>query len=334
MFFSVIVTVFNGEDFLAPCLDSILRNRAGNYELILINDGSTDDTTGICDGYAAQYGQIKCVHTPNRGIGNARQAGLEKALGEYVVFVDGDDLWDDSFDLGRMEEDIKANPADLFVFGFILRKVNPKGIHDTPYRVKAASFENWRDNQAQFLSTFPNGLMYFCWNKIFRRQVIVDNNIMSVQQHMEDFRFVLDYLKAARKVVFLSIEPYIHLKRGNQSLMSMVHRDAIGGNNICHTLFLSLFDQQYADSIHQIMASVYLGTITHHINCIDRHQDVIAAKTVLAEASRNDLAQVSLSHYHPFSFSEKVTVFLMRHGRFGTLRRYRKLVDAVKRYFH
>lgn len=79
MFFSVIVTNYNGEAFLAQCLDSILRNPAGNSELIAINDEYTDGTGKICADYEERYNHIRFVHTPNRDIGNAWQAGIETA---------------------------------------------------------------------------------------------------------------------------------------------------------------------------------------------------------------------------------------------------------------
>ena len=84
MFYAVIVTIYNGEAFLAPCLDSILKNPAGNYELIIIDDGSTDGTRVICKDYEERYNHVSYVRTPNRGIGNARQAGIEVASREYT----------------------------------------------------------------------------------------------------------------------------------------------------------------------------------------------------------------------------------------------------------
>ena len=82
------------------------------------------------------------------------------------------------------------------------------------------------------------------------------------------------------------------------------------------------------------MAPAYIGTIHRHLGFLDRHEKERLAKTVLAEVSHNTLAQESLRHHHSESFSEKITVFLMRRGRFELLRLYRKLADAVKRSTH
>lgn len=330
MFFSVIVTIYNGRAYLAPCLDSILRNPAGNYEVIIIDDGSTDGTGKICDDYAGRYDHVSCVHTGNQGVGNARQEGLKRAAGEYILFVDGDDAWDESFCLHKMEEEIKGNPADLYVFGYILRRFGQSGFHDYPFKIEASSFEDWRKSPSLFLSCFPNGLMFLCWNKIYRRQCIVENGVASTHQHMEDFRFVLEFLKGAKKVVFLSREPYIYMKRGTPSLSTSANQGMLEGYNLCHRLFLTLFDNEHAARIHQIMAPAYIGTINRQLDFIDRHKDEALAKKVLGDIHHNDLAQRSFLHYHANSFSDKVTVCLMRCGLFDVLRKYRKLVATVK----
>lgn len=325
MFFSVIVTIFNGDSFLEPCMDSILRNPAGNYELILVDDGSTDNSGKICDNYADRYGQVTCIHTRNLGVGNARQAGLEMARGEYVIFVDGDDVWDDSFCLQSLEDTIKKNGADLYVFGFILRIVEQGSYRDLPFKVKAASYENWRDNQDQFLSYFSNGLMFPCWNKVFRKQCISENRIVFIQQQMEDFLFVLAFLHVSRSVIFLSEEPYIYFKREHRGLTSVAHQGMLEGYNSCHRLFLSLFDENFAGQIHRMMAPQYIATIN---KCMG---DKALSGSVLNAFRRNLLAKYSLESYSPVSISDRITIWLMRAGRFDWLRIYRLFISRIKR---
>ena len=325
MFFSVIVTVFNVDAFLAPCLDSILRNPAGNYELIIVDDGSTDDSGKICDNYADRYSQVTCVHTRNQGVGNARQAGLEIASGAYVIFVDGDDIWNDSFCLRKLEDVMRNKPADLYVSGYIQRFVGQENGRDYLFKVKASSFEDWRDDHDQFLSYFSNGLMFPCWNKIFRKQCIVDNCIVSIQQQMEDFRFVLEYLHVTRSVVFLSKEPYIYFKRKNQGLTSFAHHGMLEGYNSCHRLFLSLFDENHAGQIHRIMAPQYIATIN---KCLDNKA---FSGSELNALRHNLLAKISLKSYSPVSLSDTITLCLMRTGSFRLLRIYRQFLSRIKR---
>ena len=325
MFFSVIVTAFNSGTFLAPCLESILRNPAGNYELIIVDDGSTDNTGKICDRYADQYGQVTCIHTRNQGVGNARQVGLDMASGAFVLFVDGDDVWDDSFCLQSLEETIRKNNADLYVLGFVQRTIERENCCDLLFRVSATSFEDWRDNQDQFLSYFSNGLMFPCWNKIFRKQCISENHIVFIQQQMEDFHFVLAYLNVTRSVVFLSEEPYIYFKRENRGLTSVAHHGMLEGYNSCHRLFLSLFDEKYTGQIHQIMAPQYIATINKCMN------NKAFSEPVLNSLRQNLLAKNSLKSYSPVSISDTITICLMRAGRYHLLKIYRKIISGIKR---
>lgn len=91
---SIIVPVYNVQLYLKDCLSSILNQSFADFELILINDGSTDNSGKICDEYAAQDGRIKVIHKQNGGPGGARNAGLDIARGDYIMFCDSDDLYD------------------------------------------------------------------------------------------------------------------------------------------------------------------------------------------------------------------------------------------------
>ena len=91
MLISVIIPVFNAEKYLPTCIESILAQTMPDFELLLINDGSTDNSKAVCDRYAAQDRRIRVFDCPNRGVSAARNLGLDEARGEFVVFVDSDD---------------------------------------------------------------------------------------------------------------------------------------------------------------------------------------------------------------------------------------------------
>ena len=87
---SIIVPIYNVEDYLEDCLDSILNSSYKDYELILIDDGSTDGSGLICDNYQERDSRITVIHTDNNGISAARNTGLDRAKGDYISFIDGD----------------------------------------------------------------------------------------------------------------------------------------------------------------------------------------------------------------------------------------------------
>lgn len=104
---SVIVPVYNVEEYLVKCVDSILNQTYQNLEVILVNDGSTDGSDGICDAFAQKDSRIRVIHKENGGLSSARNAGMDAAVGEYISFIDSDDwIEQDSYEhlLGLMEK--------------------------------------------------------------------------------------------------------------------------------------------------------------------------------------------------------------------------------------
>ncbi|MGM9891268.1 glycosyltransferase family 2 protein [Limosilactobacillus sp.] len=89
---SIIVPVYNDEKYLAQCIESALQQTYQNIELILVDDGSTDNSFGICEHYRQQDQRVRLLHKTNGGIGSSRNAGLAMAAGDYVTFIDDDDL--------------------------------------------------------------------------------------------------------------------------------------------------------------------------------------------------------------------------------------------------
>lgn len=97
---SVIVPVYNTEPYLRECIESILRQSYTDFEVLLVDDGSTDDSGAICDEYAKKDNRIKVIHTKNMGVSSARNIGLDNAIGNWIIFADADDeLYKDALNL-------------------------------------------------------------------------------------------------------------------------------------------------------------------------------------------------------------------------------------------
>lgn len=114
MLFSVIVPVYNIEDWLKKCVDSILNQRYKDYELLLIDDGSTDSSGQLCDWYQKNYHNIQVVHKKNGGLSDARNCGIRCAKGEYLLFVDGDDYIAE-WTLEKLSNIIRENYPDIIL---------------------------------------------------------------------------------------------------------------------------------------------------------------------------------------------------------------------------
>jgi glycosyltransferase involved in cell wall biosynthesis len=113
---SVVVPVYNIEKWLPACLDSLLKQTYENFQLILVNDGSNDNSKNICDEYAKRDSRIEVVHQKNGGLSKARNTGIEFAKGEYLCFVDGDDFCDK--DMLKIAMENFSEDIDIVAFGF------------------------------------------------------------------------------------------------------------------------------------------------------------------------------------------------------------------------
>lgn len=117
MKFSIIIPCYKVEQYLHQCVDSVLAQTYEDYEVILVDDGSPDNSPAICDEYGKKTDKVKVIHKPNGGLSDARNAGLDVARGEFVLFLDSDDWWDDKEALHKINTCIKKTGADIIIFG-------------------------------------------------------------------------------------------------------------------------------------------------------------------------------------------------------------------------
>mgnify|MGYP002678541719 CR=1 FL=1 len=117
-FLSIVVPAYNVEEYLPQCVDSILRQTFTDFELLLVDDGSKDSTGKVCDEYAGKDRRIRVIHKENAGLVSARKAGLSKALGTYVAYVDGDD-WIAECMMEKLCGQASDTGADIVISDFV-----------------------------------------------------------------------------------------------------------------------------------------------------------------------------------------------------------------------
>lgn len=115
--FSIIVPVYNAEKYLDECVHSVLRQSYGDFELLLVDDGSLDSSPAMCDRFSSSDSRIKAIHTENGGASKARNTGLDYASGAYIIFLDSDDYWDNKDALRILSNSISENQCDILMFG-------------------------------------------------------------------------------------------------------------------------------------------------------------------------------------------------------------------------
>lgn len=206
---SVIVPVYNTEKYLHRCIDSILAQTFSDFELLLINDGSRDKSGEICDKYALKDSRVRVFHKENGGVSSARNLGLDKAQGEWIVFVDADDyLYSRSFflNLNSIEEDIVfTSHITEDVRGYEYFNIE---------RNEQQNIVTFNDFVAKYINT---NIIKTPWGKFFRKQKIEGKRFDTNIKVGEDFLFVLEYIKGIKTFNVLSDSYYCYIK-GEQSL--------------------------------------------------------------------------------------------------------------------
>lgn len=172
MSLSIIIPIYNVENFLVECLDSVFAQKIADMEVICINDGSTDNSIEIAENYAQKHSNIRVISQSNQGLSAARNTGIRHATGEYVFFLDSDDSLNDASALNEMYILAQKQEADIVVFNALLNGESP---YLSPFPTQTEAIKG-----SQLIQLFYNcshTLMIPIWGHLYRRQFLLDNNL-------------------------------------------------------------------------------------------------------------------------------------------------------------
>lgn len=228
---SVIVPVYNAKKYLGWCVNSILNQTFRDFELLLVNDGSTDGSLEICNNYAALDSRVRVITKENGGVSSARNQGLQEARGEYIQFVDSDDTIAPQM-MERLLEAAKMYEKNLVICSsyqvammedgtFGLNKLGLKG-QVSEIVLDQEAF--WRELAHLIWETSS---IECPWNKLFSREIILENQLRFPEEYSlgEDFLFNLDYFEHCNGAVFISDPLYYYLVEQTQSLSGRYRPD-------------------------------------------------------------------------------------------------------------
>ena len=227
---SVIIPVYKAEKHLKNCVDSLLDSSISGYEIILVDDGSPDSCGEICDEYAAAHPAVKAVHKTNGGLADARNAGLDAAAGEYVVFVDADDFTDAGY--------------IAYVIGIISGQSEKRDIYVLPHftdHTEANSSTLHPLNEEPLLTASEAvikleeaGALNFSVNKIYRRAMLEQSpriRFIPNTEPGEDLIFNAACFKKTQSVTFLT-KPFYHWVRRGEDTLANRFRDDLYERNM------------------------------------------------------------------------------------------------------
>lgn len=205
---SIVVTVYNLQDYIAECIDSIINQTYNKLEILIVDDGSTDDSLRICKRIEAQYDNVTIISQPNSGVSVARNTGIANANGEYIMFVDGDDMLKPRM-IERLVGEIDRQTDFVCCSYTVLETEKDEQFFDNP--IIAASIEEKEPFVLQILDN-----KYMCspdnataigvpWGKLFRKSFIMDNGLRFDPElrRLEDPLFILNAIACSKTIRYI-----------------------------------------------------------------------------------------------------------------------------------
>ena len=292
MKYSVIVPVYNVESYLPRCIDSLLAQNYVDLEILLIDNGSKDQSGQICEDYATQFSNITAYHIPNKGVGSARNFGLSKAKGEFICFVDADDYL-----VGNLFSDVESqldSQLDLLVFSYY--NSIEKNLSEIDRSAKILPTEGKKDKSdfiALFQELWLTDMMYTVWNKIYRKEFLEEHQIVFESYELgEDVRFNLNVYQHVNAVLLVKSCYYVYISGRIDSAMGQYNPNRMNyqleelGKVDQLMISWNSHDDQFID---QIKARILMSNIQniskqkmslskkrHYVEVLCRNQEMIA----------------------------------------------------------
>lgn len=209
---SIVIPVHNAERTITRCVESVLGQEFGDFELILVDDGSTDGSPAMLDSFAERDARVRVIHKEGSGVSDTRNRGIEVARGAYVQFLDADD-WITTDATKLLVRGIEDNDCDMVIADFyrvIGERVSRKG--DIPAEVdRPMTREEYADLMLENPADFYWGVL---WNKLFRRSIMVEYDLRMDPDisWSEDFIFDMEYVLHAKAIYPLHAPVYYYVK--------------------------------------------------------------------------------------------------------------------------
>lgn len=302
---SIIVPVYNVENYIHKCIDSILAQTFTDFQLILVNDGSADRCGEICEDYAGKDNRVEVIHKENGGLSSARNAGLDAARGKYIGFVDSDDyIAADMYSF--LHGNITETNADISICSFYTVEPNGRVLHKKPKGIK--KYMEKQEALKTLLSRrhFEN---HVC-DKLFRRTLFDD--IRFPDQIYEDIAIMYKLFDRCRSVVYVSEPKYFYIQRQGSIVNSGFGVKKLIFIDECQKIveFSASKGGLYDEEAHScyILSNLWLL----HEGALDKNNQY---KEIVNELSKNILSYYDIALKNKYiRFHEKFSIFLLKLG--------------------
>lgn len=254
---SVIVPVYNAEEYIDRCVSSILCNEEKNFEILLIDDGSTDGSGKKCDDWSLKDARIRVFHKKNGGVSSARNIGLDNALGDWVAFIDADD---------EVSPQYLSIPKELLGCDVILKSfIERTNEADLEFRVSRTEYHGTKSIVRWFIRGRHNAL----WDKIIRRDIIGDIRFDSTISIGEDLLFFAAVLPKVSCIATCECGHYIYIRRPLSAMSKSNGKNRLEGYIFNSEKLIALSDKS-SRLYHckTLAAQLYIPLVRNYINLL------------------------------------------------------------------
>lgn len=316
--FSIIIPVYNVEKYISNCIESILNQSFFSFELILVIDGSLDNSEQICLRFSQKDNRIKVLSKENGGPGSARNLGIENSIGKFIYFVDADD-WIEKDLLLDCSKVLHQGDFDIVGFGYKQDNFNKKGelISSNEVIPDRIAFEKRKKN----LRITNNDLKIFslCCNKIFKRTLIEDNHLRFETGFSlsEDVIFNFQSFIYANKLFFIDKSFYHYINRHTTSLAKQFHDNTFEIHLKSHTALTELMSvwKLNINKSRDVLSNYLIKNVRFTINMLFSYKNDMShtdkVKYIGAMISSPEV-ESSIIYYKPYSLKDYIYKYLIK----------------------
>ncbi|HDR7787023.1 glycosyltransferase family 2 protein [Bacillus cereus group sp. Bc252] len=334
--FSVLIPVYNVEEFIAECIESVLNQTYQNFEVILINDGSTDSSGMVCEEYAKKDNRLKLYHQNNQGLLTSRQNAISKASGDFCLFLDSDDYWETEL-LEKINQTIDEYNCDLVIFKY--KRVSEKGefISEAPSIFKDETVFDNKNKEELFKKIINSSNLNNLVCKAVKRNLL--NNIDHSQDYKvkngEDLLQSLPLLYKSKRTIYVNYALYNYrtvLSSITNTLNVNFLKDitVVRGSLLYYLKKLGMDTEDNLKEFYQFYMQLFLNYIFELINSNISKKDKITIITNFQQEQlyKDAMEKIKISG---FSSEKKILFYLIRKNYYKAIFIYGKVINSLKK---
>lgn len=231
-FISIIIPVYNIEDYIEDCLKSVLKQDLANIEIILVNDGSSDGSQEICEAYSRKYSHIQLINQQNGGLSDARNKGIEQAAGEYILFVDGDDLIAENTLGGLAQYTLDQDRPDVVLFDYVKYYQSQQRLEAVKRNVQPVVLRRQKGASIlRFLLEKDRNFQWMVCQALYKRDLLLEHELFFQKGRLyEDALWTPETLMKAQSIDYFQQYIYVYRLEREGQITSSVHEKSLKDN--------------------------------------------------------------------------------------------------------